>query len=124
MGSHPDRKMASRAAAFEFIWAVDWVAGPQLAHLYTDFLPVEELFNLAAATLRLFRQIWRAQGTNESAHEIPYPDIGWEAFRAALDEERGTGRSCTLDQYLQETGFFIPESAAQSPVLRVLDRHQ
>src|SRR6266540_6989927 len=27
-------------------------AGPQLAHLYTDFLPVEDLFNLAAATLR------------------------------------------------------------------------
>ncbi|MCM3905092.1 MAG: nitrite/sulfite reductase, partial [Pyrinomonadaceae bacterium] len=29
-------------------------AAPHLAHLYTEFLPVEELFNLAAATLRLF----------------------------------------------------------------------
>ena len=29
-------------------------AAPHLAHLYTDFLPVEELFNLAAAALRLF----------------------------------------------------------------------
>src|SRR5260370_1658400 len=29
-------------------------AAPPLAHLYKDFLPVEELFNLAVATLRLF----------------------------------------------------------------------
>ena len=27
---------------------------PQLAQLYTEFLPVEEVFNLATAILRLF----------------------------------------------------------------------
>ncbi len=47
--------------------------------------------------------------------------LGWDAFRAALDEERERVGPLPLDQYLEETEVFVPEPAAQSPVLRVLD---
>src|SRR6202158_4077857 len=96
-------------------------AGPQLAHLYTEFLPVEELFNLAAATLRLFDRYGVRKARMKARMKFLIQTLGWEAFRAALDEERERVGPIPLDQYLQETDFFIPESAAQSPVLRVLD---
>src|SRR6267378_3464135 len=96
-------------------------AAPHLAHLYTDFLPVEELFNLAAAALRLFDRYGERKARMKARMKFLIETLGWEAFRAALDEERERVGPVPLDQYLQETGFFIPESAAPSPVLRVLD---
>src|SRR6202158_298978 len=96
-------------------------AGPHLAHLYTDFLPVEDLFNLAAATLRLFDRYGERKARMKARMKFLAQSLGWDKFRAALDEERERVGPIPLDQYLQETDFFIPESAAQSPVLRVLD---
>src|SRR5216684_2361843 len=96
-------------------------AGPQLAHLYTDFLPAEELFNLAAAALRLFDRYGERKARMKARMKFLIQTLGWEAFRAALDEERERVGPIPLDQYLEKTDFFIPESAAQSPVLRVLD---
>ena len=96
-------------------------AGPQLAHLYTDFLPVEDLFNLAAATLRLFDRYGERKARMKARMKFLIQTLGWEGFRAALDEERERVGPIPLDQYLEETNFFIPESAAPSPVLRVLD---
>ncbi len=96
-------------------------AGPQLAHLYTEFLPVEDLFNLAAATLRLFDRYGERKARMKARMKFLIQTLGWEAFRAALNEERERVGPIPLDQYLKETDLFIPESAAQSPVLRVLD---
>jgi len=96
-------------------------AGPQLAHLYTDFLPVEDLFNLAAASLRLFDRYGERKSRMKARMKFLIQTMGWEAFRAALTEERERVGPIPLDQYLQETDPFIPESAAPSPVLRVLD---
>jgi sulfite reductase (ferredoxin) len=96
-------------------------AGPQLAHLYTNFLPVEDLFNLVAATLRLFDRYGERKSRMKARMKFLIQTLGWEAFLAALAEERERVGPIPLDQYLRETDPFIPESAAPSPVLRVLD---
>jgi len=96
-------------------------AGPQLAHLYTDFLPAEELFNLAAATLRLFDRYGERKARMKARMKFLIQTLGWEAFRAALDEERERVGPIPLEHDLQETEVFIPEPAAQSRVLQVLN---
>jgi sulfite reductase (ferredoxin) len=80
-------------------------AGPQLAHLYTEFLPVEELFNLAAATLRLFDRCGERKARMKARMKFLIQTLGWEPFRAALDEERERVGPISLDQYLQETDW-------------------
>jgi len=103
-------------------------AGPQLAHLYTAFLPVEDLFNLAAAALRLFDRYGERKARMKARMKFLIQTLGWEAFRAALDEERERVGPIPLQHYLQETEVFIPESSAPSRVLQLLeprtgDRH-
>src|SRR5882724_9828652 len=59
-------------------------AGPHLAHLYTDFLPVEDLFNLAAATLRLFDRYGERKDRMKARMKFLVQAFGWDKFRAAL----------------------------------------
>jgi sulfite reductase beta subunit-like hemoprotein len=101
-------------------------AGPQLAHLYTDFLPVEDLFNLAAATMRLFDRYGERKARMKARMKFLIQTLGWEAFRAALAEERERVGPIPLDEYLQETDWSagIPariERAARKNTLQVLD---
>src|SRR6266849_5860368 len=101
-------------------------AGPQLAHLYTDFLPVEDLFNLAAATLRLFDRYGERKARMKARMKFLIQILGWETFRAALDEERKRVGPIPLDQYLRETDWSagIPariEREARKNALQVLD---
>src|SRR6266496_2347165 len=63
-------------------------AAPHLAQLYTDFLPVEELFNLAAAALRLFDRYGESKARGKACMKFLLQSMGWEAFRSLLDEER------------------------------------
>jgi len=63
-------------------------AAPHLAQLYTDFLPAEELFNLAAAALRLFDRYGERKARMKARMKFLVETLGWEAFRAALEEER------------------------------------
>ncbi len=63
-------------------------AAPHLAHLYTDFLPVEELFNFAAAALRLFDRYGERKARMKARMKFLIETMGWETFRAALDDER------------------------------------
>ena len=90
-------------------------AGPQLAHLYTDFLPVEELFNLATATLRLFDRYGERKARMKARMKFLIQTLGWDAFRAALDEERERVGPVQLDQYLQETDEAGSAGVAGSP---------
>src|SRR5229473_3177333 len=78
-------------------------AVPHLGHLYTDFLRVEELFNLAAAALRLFDRYGERKARMKARMKFLIQSMGWEVFRAALDEEREQVGPIPLDQYLQET---------------------
>jgi len=61
---------------------------PHLAYLYTDFLPVEELFNLVAATLRLFDRYGERKARMKARMKFLIETLGWDTFCAALDEER------------------------------------
>ncbi len=63
-------------------------AAPALAHLYADFLPEEELFNLAAATVRLFDRYGERKARMKARMKFLVQTLGWERFRHLLDEER------------------------------------
>src|SRR5882762_2266413 len=80
-------------------------AAPHLAHLYQEFLPVEELFNLVTATLRLFDRYGERKARMKARMKFLIETMGWEPFRAALDEERKLVGSVPLTDFLQETDW-------------------
>jgi sulfite reductase beta subunit-like hemoprotein/uncharacterized protein (UPF0332 family) len=77
-------------------------AAPHLAYLYTDFLPVEELFNLAAATLRLFDRYGERKARMKARMKFLIETLGWDSFLAALEEERQRVGPIPLEPYLNE----------------------
>ena len=89
-------------------------AAPHLSHLYTDFLPADELFNLAAAALRLFDRYGERKARMKARMKFLVESQGWEAFREALDEERERVGPVPLDNYLDETEEFIAETVGGS----------
>ncbi|MCM3874687.1 MAG: nitrite/sulfite reductase [Pyrinomonadaceae bacterium] len=94
-------------------------AAPHLAHLYTEFLPVEELFNLATATLRLFDRYGERKARMKARMKFLIETMGWEKFYAALEEERQLVGEIPLSDYVEEE--LVPESGADSRRLQVLD---
>ena len=82
-------------------------AGPQLAHLYADFLPVEQFFNLAAAALRLFDRYGERKARMKARMKFLIQSMGWEAFRKALDGERQLVGPTSLEGYLLESDEFV-----------------
>jgi sulfite reductase (ferredoxin) len=94
-------------------------AAPHLAHHYTDFLPVEELFNLAAATLRLFDRYGERKARMKARLKFLIETMGWEKFCTELEEERQRVGPIPLSDYL-ETGS-VPEIVGHSRSLQVLD---
>jgi sulfite reductase (ferredoxin) len=96
-------------------------AAPQLAHLYTDFLPTDELLNLAAAALRLFDRYGERKARMKARMKFLVESLGWETFRRALDEERERVGPVPLSNYLSDAEESIPESARGSRRLKILD---
>jgi sulfite reductase (ferredoxin) len=96
-------------------------AAPHLAHLYTDFLPADELFNLAAAALRLFDRYGERKARMKARMKFLVESLGWETFRRALDEERKRVGPVPLTDYLEETQEFVPEPKGGSREFKVLD---
>jgi sulfite reductase (ferredoxin) len=96
-------------------------AAPHLAYLYTDFLPADELFNFAAAALRLFDRYGERKARMKARMKFLVESLGWEAFRTALDEERERVGPLPLTNYLEETEEVIPETAEGPRGLKVLD---
>ena len=99
-------------------------AAPHLAHLYTDFLPVAELFNLAAAALRLFDRYGERKARMKARMKFLIETMGWETFRTALDEERRLVGPIPLSDYLQEDEAVAPPLSAfdcHTRSLQVLD---
>ena len=75
---------------------------PHLAHLYTDFLPVEELLNLAAATLRLFDRYGERKARMKARMKFLIETLGWDNFLLALEEERQRVGPIPLGHYLED----------------------
>lgn len=91
--------------------------GPMLGHLYAEFLPEAELFSFATAILRLFDRYGERKARMKARMKFLIQTMGWEAFRAALDEER---------QLVGVIPFVRPEESAApavapEPGLRLLD---
>lgn len=63
-------------------------AAPQLAQLYTDFLPAEEIFNLAASILRIFDRYGERKARMKARMKFLIQSLGWESFVSVLNEER------------------------------------
>jgi adenylyl-sulfate kinase len=61
---------------------------PQLAQLYTDFLPADDIFNLAASIVRLFDRYGERKARMKARMKFLIQSMGWNEFVAALDEER------------------------------------
>ncbi len=63
-------------------------AAPMLSHLYTSFLPEEELLHFAAAILRLFDRYGERKSRMKARMKFLIQSMGWDRFREALEEER------------------------------------
>ena len=59
-----------------------------LSHLYTEFLPVEEMYNFASAILRLFDRYGERKSRMKARMKFLIQAMGWEKFKEALDKER------------------------------------
>ena len=60
---------------------------PQLAQLYTDFLPADEIFTLAAAILRLFDRYGERKARMKARMKFLIQSLGWVDFVRILEEE-------------------------------------
>lgn len=89
---------------------------PMLAHLYTEFLPVEEMYNFAAALVRLFDRYGERKSRMKARMKFLVQAMGWEQFHAALDEERErVGPIPFGPEDLQEVHQPIPPPVATTP---------
>lgn len=61
---------------------------PQLAQLYKDFLPADEIFNLAASILRLFDRYGERKARMKARMKFLIESMGWDDFLAKLEDER------------------------------------
>lgn len=76
---------------------------PHLAQLYSEFLPAEEIFNLAAAILRLFDRYGERKARMKARMKFLIQSMGWDDFVSALTEERK--RVGRIDFPVQESSF-------------------
>ena len=84
-------------------------ASPHLAQLYTDFLPAEEIFNLAASLLRLFDRYGERKARMKARMKFLVQSLGWDSFVSALNEERERVGPIHFDNILDE------EASQRSP---------
>ena len=87
---------------------------PQLAELYTEFLPADEIFNFAAAILRLFDRYGERKARMKARMKFLIQSMGWHDFAAALAAERRRVGQMRLIGYLpRESDAAPPHSNGQ-----------
>jgi sulfite reductase (ferredoxin) len=78
-------------------------SGPHVARIYTDFLPVEELFNFSTAVVRVFDRYGERKQRMKARMKFLVQTMGWEKFRDAVDAEREIiGPLPPLAEFLEE----------------------
>ncbi|MGH9751542.1 MAG: nitrite/sulfite reductase [Blastocatellia bacterium] len=93
---------------------------PHVAHVYTDFLPVEELFNFSTAVIRVFDRYGERKQRMKARMKFLVQTMGWEKFRDTVDAERGIiGPLPSVADFLEEAAE--PEFVAVAPRLNTLD---
>ncbi|MBS1810194.1 MAG: nitrite/sulfite reductase, partial [Acidobacteria bacterium] len=95
-------------------------SAPYIAKIYSEFLPVEEMFNLTIAVIRIFDRYGERKQRMKARMKFLVQSMGWEKFKAAVDAEREIiGELPPLSDYLEEVAE--PELKAAVPQLNVLD---
>ncbi len=92
---------------------------PQLAQLYKDFLPADEIFNLAASILRLFDRYGERKARMKARMKFLIDSMGWDNFVVALEEERT--RVGAIHEFVDVGGDIERGAEFQSNGLRVID---
>jgi sulfite reductase (ferredoxin) len=95
-------------------------SGPHVAHVYSDFLPVEELFNFSTAVIRIFDRYGERKQRMKARMKFLVQTMGWEKFRAEVDAEREIiGPRPSVEDFLEETS--APAPVAVAPSLNTLN---
>jgi sulfite reductase (ferredoxin) len=95
-------------------------SGPHIAHIYTDFLPVEEMFNFSTAVIRIFDRYGERKQRMKARMKFLVQSMGWEKFRAAVDAEREIiGPLPAVADFLEEP--VEPELIEHAPRLNVIN---
>ncbi|MEK7832150.1 MAG: nitrite/sulfite reductase [Acidobacteriota bacterium] len=63
-------------------------SGPMPAHIYSEFLPVEEMFNFTTAVIRIFDRYGERKQRMKARMKFLVQTMGWDKFKAAVDAER------------------------------------
>lgn len=78
-------------------------AVPILGELYTDFLPVEEMFRFASALLRLFDRYGERKNRMSARMKFLIKKMTWSKFKASLEKEiQKVQVSVKVSDYLPE----------------------
>lgn len=95
-------------------------SAPMLAKTYSEFLPVEEMFNFTIAVIRVFDRFGERKQRMKARMKFLVQSMGWEKFKAAVDAEREIiGELPSVASYLQEA--VEPEVVNAAATLNVLD---
>ena len=94
---------------------------PQLARLYTEFLPEEEILSFTASVLRVFDRYGERKSRMKARMKFLIQTMGWEPFLAALEEERLRVGRVPLDLQFRDDEKTEPQTRAATNGLRTLD---
>jgi sulfite reductase (ferredoxin) len=83
---------------------------PHLAKLYSEFLPADEIFNLAAAILCLFDRYGERKARMKARMKFLIQSLGWPNFVAALDAERKRVGQIRLVDHMPRESEPVPAS--------------
>lgn len=100
-------------------------AVPILGFLYSEFLPVEELLNYAAATVRVFDRFGERKNRMQARMKYLAKKLGPEELKTEIDKERKVIVVPAADQAFLQTALepvVIPEAQDNLPVNPELDR--
>jgi sulfite reductase (ferredoxin) len=99
---------------------------PMLSHLYTDFLPIDQMFSFASAILRVFDRYGERKSRMKARMKFLVQTMGWDKFQDALDQERErVGPIAVPVDELYEASLRAPVREAPRPAgLRVLDERR
>lgn len=95
-------------------------SAPYIAKIYSEFLPVEEMFNFTLAVIRVFDRYGERKQRMKARMKFLVQSMGWEKFKAAVDAEREIiGELPPVSDYLEEV--VEPELNTASAQLNVLN---
>lgn len=94
-------------------------SGPYVARIYSEFLPVEEMFNLAVAVIRIFDRYGERKQRMKARMKFLVQTMGWEKFRETVDSEREiVGPLPSIEEFLEEAP--VPELGGATRGLNVV----